>query len=75
MVWVLDMSAGGGYNIYYNSISLATNQTIAGSPVCLYIGSGITTAASVTIKNNALSNTTTTGTPYAESLQQQYQQH
>ncbi len=54
--------SGGGYNIYFNSISLNTNQTISANTAALYIASGVT---SLNIRNNIFSNTETTGTRYA----------
>jgi hypothetical protein len=46
------LTGGGGYNIYYNSINMATNQTATdGLPAAINIGSGITTASSIDIRN------------------------
>lgn len=57
------ISTGGGYNLYYNSINMATNQTLAtGIPACLNIASTVTTANSLDIRNNILVNTQTVGT-------------
>ena len=58
----INISSGGGYNLYFNTISLATNQTIAGYPACLIIGSSVTTAGSLNIRNNIFSIEATTGT-------------
>ncbi len=59
----INISSGGGYNLYYNTIDLATNQTDAtGIPACLIIGSGVTTAASLDIRNNIFSIPATVGT-------------
>ena len=57
---------GGGYNIYFNSISLTTDQTASGSiTAALNITSGITTAGSIDLRDNILSNQETVGTRYA----------
>ncbi len=57
------VNGGGGYNIYYNSINLATNQTsTTGIPACINVYSGVTTANSVDIRNNILANNETIGT-------------
>ena len=59
----INITSGGGYNLYYNTINLATNQTVAtGNPACLIIGSGVTTAASLNIRNNIFSIPATFGT-------------
>ena len=60
------VAAGGGYNIWYNSISLSTNQTVAtGTTAAISISSSITTAGSLNVRNNIFANTQTTGTRYA----------
>lgn len=46
------VDAGGGYDIYYNTVHINTSQTSNGNPACINIGSGVTTASSVNIKNN-----------------------
>ncbi|MBI5402234.1 MAG: right-handed parallel beta-helix repeat-containing protein [Ignavibacteriae bacterium] len=59
----INIASGGGYNIYYNSISLATEQTLAtGVPACLMISSTVTTAGSLDIRNNIFQTTQTIGT-------------
>ena len=55
--------SGGGYNIYYNSILLGTNQTTPGISACLYIGPS--TSGTCDIRNNIFSNRQTTGTSYS----------
>ncbi len=57
-------STGGGYKIYFNTISLATNQTTAGNTAAININ-GASTAASFDIRDNIIANTQTTGTRYA----------
>ncbi len=51
---------GGGYKIYHNTVSLATNQTVSGNPAALNIVSTIT--GTLDIRNNIFSNTQTLGT-------------
>ncbi|MFN8299023.1 MAG: PKD domain-containing protein [Chitinophagales bacterium] len=58
------LTAGGGYNIDFNTVSLATNQT-TGTPAAINITSGIITAGSVNLRNNIFSITSTVGTRYA----------
>lgn len=56
------LATGGGYNIYYNTIKLSTNQTAAtGYNECIYIGSSITTASSLDIRNNIFFTDQTVG--------------
>ena len=57
---------GGGYNIYYNTVLLNTNQSVSGYPACINISNLVTTAASVNIKNNIfMSSQTNAGERYA----------
>ena len=58
------IGSGGGYNLYYNSVNLATSQTV-GYPACLFISSSVTTASTLDIRNNIFSIPATTGTRYA----------
>lgn len=61
----INISAGGGYKIYYNSVSLATPQTVltaVSTPV--YVSASITTASSLDIRNNIFSNTTVVAPAY-----------
>ena len=54
------ISSGGGYNLYYNSVRLSTNQTLStGLPACLIISSGI---VSLDIRNNIFFIDATVGT-------------
>ncbi len=55
------VNAGGGYQIYYNSVNLATNQTIAANTAAINIAVG----TALDIRNNVFVNTQTTGTRYA----------
>ncbi|HMT12148.1 MAG TPA: hypothetical protein PKA39_11070, partial [Ignavibacteria bacterium] len=56
------VTSGGGYNIYYNSVSLVTNQTANGLPAAFNVTSGVTTSGAINLRNNIFSNTQTTGT-------------
>ncbi len=57
------INSGGGYNIYYNSVNLNTNQTATtGLPAAININSGVTMAGSLDIRNNVFSNSQTVGT-------------
>lgn len=54
---------GGGYNIYYNSVSMNTNQTdITGLPAAFNVTSTVITANSLNVRNNIFSNSQTVGT-------------
>ena len=58
----ITISSGGGYNIDNNSVNLNTNQTTVGAfSSCINITAGVTTAASVTIRNNIFANNQTAG--------------
>ena len=57
------VNAGGGYNIYYNSVNMNTNPlTIVGNPSAIIITSLVTTAGGVNIRDNIFANTQTIGT-------------
>jgi hypothetical protein len=59
-IWIV---SGDGYKIYYNSINLATNSTVASAiPACLIISSAVTTAGAVDIRNNIFAIPATVGT-------------
>jgi hypothetical protein len=54
-------ASGGGYKIYYNTVVLSLNQlTTTGTCAAMTIN-GVTTAASVDIRNNIFANLQTTG--------------
>lgn len=58
-------STGGGYKIYHNTVNLTTNPTVTSAfPVAFAVGSGITTANSLDIRNNIFSNKQTVGNNY-----------
>ena len=53
---------GGGYNIYYNSVSMNTQQTdTSGQPAALNITLGITNPSSLNIRDNIFANSQTSG--------------
>ncbi len=59
----ISISSGAGYKLYYNSINLATNQTLATSvPACILIGGSVTVSNALDIRNNIFSIPATTGT-------------
>lgn len=57
------LDAGGGYNIYHNTVALTTNQTLAGGQrsAAMLVTSNITAANSVNIRNNIFANFQTVG--------------
>mgnify|MGYP002651274427 CR=1 FL=1 len=60
------VSAGGGYSVWYNSVSLPVNQTAAGSiTAAVNITSAVTGTGAVDLRNNILSSTQTVGNPFA----------
>ncbi|MGB4937647.1 MAG: hypothetical protein WBO30_11575, partial [Ferruginibacter sp.] len=57
------VTAGGGYNIDYNTIHLNTEQVSAtGRPMAINITSGVTAAGAINLRNNILATNQTTGT-------------
>ncbi len=56
------VNAGGGYNIYYNSVNMNTNQATAGNSAAINI---VSSATALNIRNNIFVNSQTTGTRYA----------
>ncbi|MDL1949233.1 DUF11 domain-containing protein, partial [Acidobacteria bacterium ACD] len=58
------IDAGGGYNIYHNSVLLNTNQTIAATTAALNIAAAVTTAGSIDLRDNVFASTQTNGTRY-----------
>jgi hypothetical protein len=54
--------SGAGYNIYFNTVRLSTEQTnTSGIPNCVYISSSITTANALDIRNNIFHTSQTVG--------------
>lgn len=60
------VNAGAGYKIYFNSVNITTNQiATTGITAALYVGSGITTANALDVRNNIFANSQTNNTRYA----------
>ena len=57
--------SGTGYNVYYNSINLNTDQTTAQTSAALFVNSTFATAGALDVRNNNFVNTQTTGARYA----------
>ena len=59
----INIASGGGYNLWFNSVNMATNQLNAtGKPACLIIGSSPTIpAGGLDIRNNIFSIPATVG--------------
>lgn len=57
---------GSGIKVYYNTISLKTNQNVTGRPSAINVLSTVTTAGALDIRNNIFANTQTqVGEKYA----------
>lgn len=57
------IDGGGGYNVYYNTVSMNTDQTdITGLPAAFNVTNNVITANSLNVRNNIFSNTQTIGT-------------
>ncbi len=60
------IAGGGGYNIYYNSVNMNTNQvSTASTTAALNITVAVTTVGAIDLRDNILVNTQTVGTRYA----------
>ena len=60
------INSGGGYNIYYNSVNMNTDQGSAnGTTAAINISSAIVSANTLNIRNNIFANIQTVGTRYA----------
>ena len=56
------VESGGGYNLYFNTISMNTNQTNSnGIPAALNVSSSVVSTNSINLRNNIFSNTQTVG--------------
>ncbi len=56
------VNTGGGYNIYYNTVAMAVNQTtVGGNSAAINISSALITANSLDIRDNIFSNVQTVG--------------
>jgi hypothetical protein len=57
------LASGGGYDIYYNTVLMNTDQTATtGNPAAINVTAGITTPGSVNLRNNIFATTQTVGT-------------
>lgn len=59
----ITVDGGGGYSIHHNTVALTTNQTFTNGnrTAALFVGSGVTAANSVNVRNNILANLQTVG--------------
>ena len=49
----INILIGGGYNLYFNTVHLSTDQTLPGGvPACLMIGAAVTTVNCLDLRNN-----------------------
>ena len=56
------VESGAGYNIYYNSVSMNTNQTAEGYPAAINVLSTVTEAGAINLVDNIFANSQTVGT-------------
>jgi len=59
------LTGGSGYNVYFNSVNLNTNQTTAQTSAAVFLAATFNTAGAINARNNIFANTQTTGTRYA----------
>jgi uncharacterized repeat protein (TIGR01451 family) len=59
------LGSGSGYNVYFNSVNLNTNQVSAQTTAAMFINSTFATAGAIDLRNNILANTETTGSRFA----------
>ena len=58
----INILSGGGYNLYFNTVHISTNQTLSGGvPLCLMISSAVTTLNCLDIRNNIFAIDATVG--------------
>lgn len=57
--------SGTGYNVYFNSINMNTNQTSAQTSAAVNVNSTFATAGALNFRNNIFANTQTTGARYS----------
>jgi hypothetical protein len=57
--------SGGGYNVYFNSVNMNTNQTAGTVSAAINVNTTFATAGALNVRNNIFANTQTTGTRYA----------
>ncbi|HEY0461476.1 MAG TPA: Calx-beta domain-containing protein [Pyrinomonadaceae bacterium] len=56
---------GSGYNLYFNSVNLNTNQATAQTSAAMFITATFNVAGAINARNNIFANTQTTGARYA----------
>ena len=60
------IDSGGGYKVFFNSVSLTTEEANGiGIPAAINIDAAITTAGTLDVRDNIFATTQTLGTPYA----------
>ncbi len=57
--------SGSGYNVYFNSVNMNTDQTTAQTSAAMLVNSTFATAGALDVRNNIFANTQTTGARYA----------
>ena len=60
----LSASAGSGYNVYFNTVNLNTNQPTAQTTAAMFVIATFNAAGAINARNNIFANTETTGTRY-----------
>jgi hypothetical protein len=56
------VESGAGYSIYYNSVSMNTNQNDPGYPAAINVISTVTAVGAINLRDNIFSNSQTIGT-------------
>jgi hypothetical protein len=58
-------TGGSGYNLYFNSVNMNTDQATAQTSSAMFVNSTFTAAGALNVRNNIFANTQTTGNRYA----------
>jgi trimeric autotransporter adhesin len=58
----INVSGGAGYSIFNNTVKLSANQTVTGLPSAFHVGTGVSAAGAINLRNNIFVNTQTLGT-------------
>jgi hypothetical protein len=58
------LGSGTGYNLYFNSVNMATNQGAGTVSAAMYVNSTFATAGALNVRNNIFANNETTGARY-----------
>jgi hypothetical protein len=56
----INVASGAGYNVYFNSINMNTDQT-SGTSAAMLVQAAVTTAGGLNVRNNIFANTQTGG--------------